>query len=89
MPTNLTIPEHIKRVCTPCEHHKCIAALHVRIGSGGYREYACTHPDAFEPTDNPLLAQMHGRLMQMDGGRVIGKTENRPEWCPLFRNHES
>lgn len=84
MPTNITIPVQLKRICEPCEFHKCTGSLHIRTG-GGWREYACAHPDAFEPTDSPIIAEMIGRAKQMDGGRYIGKTEDQPQWCPLLR----
>ena len=93
MPTKHNIPSRIENHCEPCEFHKCTGSLHVRIGPGGWREYSCTHPKAFEPLPpqtDPEKARMYGRLeaMQKDG-RNIGKTENQPEWCPLKRATES
>lgn len=85
MPTDYTIPAKLEKRCEPCEFHKCTGSLHIRTG-GGYREYSCTHPEAFEPTDSTIIAELNGRLKQMDGGRYIGRTETRPDWCPLKRD---
>jgi len=75
-----------------CEYHTCVGAFHVRSGSGGWREYACMHPQAWEPVagDSPELAETRGRLRQMEAnmngrGRLIGRTELAPNWCPYLR----
>ena len=91
MPTTINIPSHVERHCAPCEFHKLTASLHVRIGEGGYRQYACTHPEAFErgPTpSDPPKARLAGKIdaLLKREGRDIGKTELQPNWCPLRRN---
>lgn len=58
--------------------------MHIRTG-GGWREYTCEHPEAFGPTDNVALAELHEHARVRDGGRHIGKTEKQPDWCPLKR----
>ena len=92
MPLTLTIPARTETHCCPCEFHKLTGALHVRIGPGGWREYHCTHPDAYEfqkdgtPIDPKLIAlqkEIDG-IMQKEG-RLIGRTEIQPAWCPLLR----
>ncbi len=91
-PTTRTIAAHRVTSCGPCKYHKLTGSFHVRIGEGGWREYSCTHPDAWEPVagDTPAQAETRGRLRQMEadmsgGGRHIGKTEETPDWCPFVR----
>lgn len=91
-PTTRTISAHTVVHCGLCKHHKLIGSLHVRIGEGGWREYSCAHPDAWESVagDTPEVAEMRGRLRQMEadmsgGARYIGKTEKTPQWCPFTR----
>lgn len=76
-PQTVHEPAKTYRVCGMCPHHKCIGALHVRRGPGGYRDYACLHPKAW-PEDH-LVRRIY------EEGRHIGKTEKTPEWCPLLR----
>ena len=78
MPTELNIPAKTEHRCSPCEYHKCIGALCVRQGPGGYREYVCQHPDANDEL-TPLGRSLFG------AGKYIGKTEKQPDWCPLRR----
>ncbi len=89
MPTIHRIAARTERHCQPCEFHKLTGMLHVRCGPGGYREYACTHPHAFEPLPqriDPAKALIIAKLQAMNqDGRPIGKTENQPSWCPLKR----
>lgn len=67
--------------------------MHVRIGPGGWRDYACTHPDAHGPLPEgttPEKALMIGKIRGFDlGGRHIGKTEKTPDWCPFLRNDDT
>jgi hypothetical protein len=95
-PTTYTIPAQRVTSCGICEYHKCIGALCTRIGPGGWREYACMHPEAFEPvTDgDPEIAAQRGELRGMlksmaGGGRIIGKTEATPDWCPFLRGQNT
>lgn len=88
MPTTIRIEPQTRRICAPCKHHKCVGMLHIRTG-GGYREYVCEHPQAFEPTEDVVLAQLNAHNLAMDEGRYIGKTEQQPDWCPLNRDGES
>lgn len=92
MPRTFTVPARMERVCEPCEFHKCVGSMHVRIGPGGWREYNCMHPDAYNDTDSPALhdpekekirQRLIGRLLKE--GRHIGRTERQPTWCPLKR----
>ena len=90
MPTTLNIPSRTERHCAPCEFHKLIGCLHVRSGPGGYREYSCKHPAAYEPlpTNTPVEeARAIGRIETLleREGRYIGRTEKQPGWCPLKR----
>jgi len=72
MPTKFEIPAKQETHCEPCEHHKCTGALYTRMpGCGAYREYECRHPS---------LLHVIGSAQY---GRMIGKTEKQPEWCPL------
>ena len=93
MPTTHKIPARTERHCSPCEFHKCTGALFTRIGPGGWKEYSCTHPNAFQegplPTD-PEKAALAGELRALckKEGRHIGKTEVQPDWCPLRRREE-
>jgi hypothetical protein len=93
MPTTIKIPARVESHCEPCEYHKLIGSFHVRIGPGGWREYTCVHPEAFEPlppTTDPELAQAVERLRaKLNEGRYIGKTERQPEWCPLRRTEQN
>ena len=78
MPTTFHIQARTEHRCEPCKHHKLIGAFHVRHGPGSWVEYACLHPDAYEGLT------LRGRLL-FGAGRVIGRTERQPEWCPLLR----
>jgi hypothetical protein len=91
-PTSHTFTQR-RTTCGICKHHHCIGAFHVSRGPGGWREYVCRHPEAWEPvTDiDPKVAEMRGRLRAMEdtqGGRYIGRTEETPEWCPFTRPAE-
>ena len=85
MPRIIEHPSRRQRVCEPCEFHRCIGALHVLSGAGGWRRYVCAHPEAFENTGNQKLDEMRQHISTFDGGRNIGKTESQPDWCPLLR----
>lgn len=91
MPTTFNIPSRRERHCEPCEYHKLTGALYTRLPDcGGYRQYACMHPMAFDagvpmadPAKEAAKQRIIGRLMKE--GRDIGKTEKQPDWCPLRR----
>lgn len=95
MPTTHKIPERMERHCAPCEFHKLTGAMCVRIGPGGWREYACMHPDASnEDTSVSLTAEQQVlaaeiRALVGKDGRHIGRTEKQPEWCPLLRQPDN
>ena len=64
----------------------------VRSGHGGYREYACTHPDAY-PKGEAVPSRVTAIAAEVDAvvrrnGRPIGKTEVQPQWCPLKRKDD-
>lgn len=91
-PTTHTVHAYQRTTCGLCKYHKLTGSFHVRMGEGGWREYACMHPEAWEPvlTDTPQQAETRGLLRQMEasmcgGGRGIGRTEETPEWCPFLR----
>jgi hypothetical protein len=95
MPTKHSIPSRVENHCEPCEFHKCIGALYVRVGPGGWKEYSCSHPGAFDDPDEKPLAdagkeQIRQRLIgsMLKEGRHIGKTEQQPSWCPLKRSSQ-
>jgi len=77
------------KVCGSCPHHKLIGALHVRSGPGGYREYACAHPEAYPPTDDPTVKEVRSYYTHAKDGRYIGQTEKTPQWCPILREHRA
>lgn len=90
MPSTLNIPAHTEFRCAPCEFHKCIGSFHVRVGPGGYREYACMHPEAEDFGPMPLAPEQAARIGELRArfardGRWIGRTEKQPQWCPLKR----
>jgi len=85
MPSINKIPERTEHVCEPCQYHKLTGALHVRCGEGGWREYACTHPESFPVHEDPRVNAMYERHKVREDGRHIGKTELQPDWCPLKR----
>lgn len=85
MPSKYTIPAHERRVCEPCEFHRCIRAKFAEGGPGTWREYLCTHPEAFERTGDPARDELSAIENAIDGGRFIGRTEKQPDWCPLLR----
>lgn len=90
-PTTHTIPSHTRTTCGMCKYHKITSALCTRIGPGGWREYGCAHPDAYEPvTDGDVQkAELRGMLRSLDNGvRHIGRTEDTPEWCPYLRRND-
>lgn len=77
----------IERHCDPCEFHKCFSVLYGQPGNT-WRDYNCTHPDAFGPlklSDNPDTAFKQGEMRAelKKHGRHIGRTERQPDWCPL------
>lgn len=78
-------PARTEKHCGMCPHHKLIGVLHVRSGPGGYREYSCTHPEAWPETKDPRLARLCGKMSERQEGRHIGKTEETPDWCPLLQ----
>lgn len=89
-PTRVTYPAHQSVRCGLCKYHELIGSFHVHCGQGGWREYACTHPCRWEPvTDaNPEHAALRGRLQassEVCNGRLIGRTEETPNWCPFTR----
>ncbi len=93
-PTSISFPAHRETHCGRCEHHKCIGSFHVRCGEGGWREYVCGHPQAYEPLSKdvtPEQALAIGRLRALTerDGRYIGKTEKTPNWCPFLRPKET
>lgn len=90
-PTTYNLPAQTVTRCGSCRFHECIGSMHVRLGPGGWREYACSHPDAYEPvTDgDPKKAEIRGMLRAMDKhGRHIGRTETTPAWCPFTRKDQ-
>lgn len=91
-PKTITFAAGRSTICGDCKHHVCVASFHVRSGLGSWREYACMHPEAWEPvaSDTPAVAEARGRLRQMEadnnhGGRLIGRTDAAPAWCPFLR----
>lgn len=74
-----------------CKYHHCYGSLHVHRGPGGWRDYSCQHPDAWEPPTPEQMphAELLGRMREsersMCGGRMIGRTERTPQWCPYLR----
>jgi hypothetical protein len=89
MPHTYKVQAHTVHLCAPCEFHKRTAALYTRLPDcGGYVQYACMHPKAFDagvpcadPEKEAAKQRIIGRLMEH--GRDIGKTEEQPDWCPL------
>lgn len=88
-PTRYSFPRRSETRCGTCKYHECHSALCTRIGPGGWRDYACSHPDAFkdeEVAGHPgLVAHVEAIERQSYGGRLIGRTEATPEWCPFLR----
>lgn len=94
MPSEFKLPARTERYCEPCEFHKCTGALFTRIGPGGWKQYVCTHPKAFEPMQtfaDPEKQRLAEKLAAINArdGRQIGKTEKQPDWCPLRRERTS
>jgi hypothetical protein len=85
MPHEFTIPAVLKRVCEPCEFHQCTGKLCGPPGGISWAQFQCTHPDAFEKSDDDRVNVMQARHFTIWGGRDIGRTEDQPEWCPLRR----
>lgn len=84
-PTTHTVPAHTRTTCGLCKYHVCTGALCTRIGPGGWREYTCTHPEAWPEETDPKKAEMRGHLKTIERGRMIGRTEETPAWCPYLR----
>jgi len=88
-PTRFTIPSRVTTRCGICEYHQCHSSLCTRSGSSGWRDYACSHPDAFKGEEVPghegLVAHIEAIERQSYGGRLIGRTEETPDWCPFLR----
>lgn len=90
MPQLIKFPGRTEAHCEPCEFHNCTGEFHVHCGEGGWREYACGHPDAHEISSDPWIANIQGKMAAFSpGGRAIGKTDKQPEWCPLKRKPEA
>lgn len=90
-PRTITIPASNRTTCGTCKYHRCTGGVFTRLGPGGWREYGCAHPDAYEPvTDGDAQkAEIRGMLRALDHGmRHIGRTENTPEWCPYLRRND-
>lgn len=88
-PTTHTITER-RTTCGLCKYHECTGGLFTRIGGGGYREWACNHPDAYPQETDPEKAEIRGMLRALDkGGRPIGRTETTPQWCPFLREQNT
>lgn len=94
-PRTFTIPARRETTCSTCKYHHCFGALCTRSGSGGYRDYSCKHPKAWDsmPADTPKQAELRGQMREsernMCGGRLIGRTEQTPEWCPYLREENN
>lgn len=89
MPRTLTC-RTCQRVCEPCEYHKLDGAFHARCGEGSWRMWSCTHPDAFhnlplpeDPAKRAIALEMRAR--HQAEGRMIGRPDSQPQWCPLRR----
>lgn len=87
MPTTLNIPARHERHCEPCEHLKRENMLCSRL-NGISCDYVCHHPEAHEwgktPTD-PKKAELMGQLRARltESGRMIGRSDRQPQWCPM------
>lgn len=98
-PQKYSIPRRSVTECGCCKHHVCHSSFHARSGSGSWRDYACSHPDAFKdeslvgvPTKEnaaSLVAHIAAIEKQNYGGRLIGRTEATPNWCPYLANIKS
>lgn len=89
MPTTINIPARRERKCEPCEHLRRQNILCSRL-HGISCDYACGHPEAFGPDprlEDPAKAKLYGELVAhlKESGRVIGRNDKQPEWCPLRR----
>lgn len=96
-PRKFTLPRRTVTECGACKYHVCHSSFHTRSGSGSWRDYACSHPDAFKdeslvgvaPEENAaLVAHIAAIEKQSYGGRLIGRTEATPKWCPYLANAE-
>lgn len=92
MPSIRKIPARTEVVCHPCPHHKMVAAMYGHDYS--WQDYSCMHPDAYddkEPLSDPEKEKHRQRMIgaMAKDGRHIGKTDLRPDWCPLNPLHPS
>jgi len=71
MPTTHNIPARVERHCEPCEHLKRENMLCSRL-HGITCDYVCHHPGG-----------LPARLGLGMSGRMIGRKDIQPEWCPL------
>jgi hypothetical protein len=92
MPTTLNIPASMRHFCTPCEFLDRENTFCDRA-HGITGDYICHHPEAFQwppvPADfkeAELLARLRGKMEK--NGRMIGRTEDQPSWCPLLRDYQ-
>lgn len=90
MPSIHKIAARTERRCEPCEHLKRENMLCSRL-YGITCDYVCHHPDAHNfgplPSD-PAKAARLGELRSKtaEHGRMIGRTDLQPDWCPLLKS---
>lgn len=72
MPTKLNIPARTEHHCEPCIHLKRANMICSRL-HGISCDYVCKHPNAYTQA-SPIM---------MTHGRMIGRDDIQPEWCPL------
>lgn len=90
MPTTHKIPARIERRCEPCVHLKRTNMICSRL-DGIKCDYTCGHHDCY--SDRPLSndpsirdKQIVLRTRNAEHGRMIGRDDIQPEWCPLRRS---
>jgi hypothetical protein len=89
MPTIHNIPARTERRCSPCEFLKQANMLCSRL-HGITCDYLCHNPDAFDDTPlstDPKIAAKQGAMRERMAkhGRMIGRDDIQPAWCPLRR----
>lgn len=92
MPSVFTVPSRTMRWCTPCEHLKHHNMVCSRL-HGITCDYVCHHPEAHswnEVIKDPKAAELAARLRarMVENGRMIGRRDQQPDWCPLRRKGE-
>ncbi len=88
MPTTFKIAAHTERRCEPCEFLKRTNMICSRL-DGIKCDYLCMNSKCYgdlpvSKDETVAAKQISMRIKNAGHGRMIGKQDIQPSWCPLL-----